>query len=406
MGEAGGPVTGGMSRRRALSVFGGVAAAGGMAAGAGGLVSGASTTVPARLSARRGATARDRRPGTLLWYQQAGSVVQGAFGAIILAADGMVYVSSSLHGEVGADTCAIEAATGKVAWRTRGPVPYDAGAGAVFGFEITGGTAEVVALSAAAGRTTWTYDVSGWLGDDAWNGYLAYAGEMVYIAPGTTKLTPGMQPAVRALDARTGRLAWAASLTSSSQYPLVADGILYAVTDGRVVALRGAAGTRLWESAPIGGINLQAVTDGVVCLGDGHNSLLVLDSATGRQIWHLGGLHSPSVAATAGDLIVVFQDALSPGSTPHPTLQARYARSGKLAWNRAAGGSPVTAADGVLYLLSGQTLLAMAALTGDTLWSYPLPATALVWGVAADDDVAYAYTVDQAGNRFVYALQA
>jgi outer membrane protein assembly factor BamB len=380
-------------------VFGGVAAVGGLA-------SGAFTTVPARQSARRGAVARDRRPGTLLWYQQAGSVVRGAFGAIILAADGMVYVSSSLHGEVGADTCAIEAATGKVAWQARGPVPYDAGAGAVFGFEITGGTAEVVAVSAAAGRTIWTYDVSGWLGDDAWNGYLAYGGEMVYIAPGTTKLTPGMQPAVRTLDARTGRLAWAASLASSSQYPLVADGILCAVTDGRVVALHGEAGTRLWESAPIGGIDLQAITDGVVCLKDGQDSLLALDSATGRQMWQLGGMHSPTVAATAGDLIVVFQDASSPGSTFSPTLQARYARSGKLAWSRAAAGIPVTAADGVLYLLSGQTLLAMAALTGDTLWSYPLPPAVLVWGVAAGDDVAYAYTVDQAGSRSVYALQA
>jgi outer membrane protein assembly factor BamB len=115
-------------------------------------------------------------------------------------------------------------------------------------------------------------------------------------------------------------------------------------------------------------------------------------------------MHSPTVRATAGDLIVIFQMDLSPGSTFRPTLQARYARSGKLAWSRAAAGLPIAAADGVLYVLDGQTLLAMAVPTGDTLWSYQPPAG--VWCVAADDDVAYVYMCDQAGSLSVSALQA
>jgi hypothetical protein len=121
MGEAGRRVQGEMSRRRAFSVLGGVAVAGGLAAGAGGLAPGASAAVPARPSDRGGGAARDRRPGTLLWYRQAGSAVPGASGAVIRAADGMVYASNSLQGEAGADICAIKAATGMVAWRRQGP---------------------------------------------------------------------------------------------------------------------------------------------------------------------------------------------------------------------------------------------------------------------------------------------
>jgi len=61
------------------------------------------------------------------------------------------------------------------------------------------------------GRTLWTHD-AGPLLDNAKVGWLAYAGGLVYVAAGTTENSTVGQPTVRALDARTGRRAWAVTI--------------------------------------------------------------------------------------------------------------------------------------------------------------------------------------------------
>lgn len=411
-----------MSRRRALSAFGGMTAAGGLAAGVSGLGAAVFGTVAANAAGRSGTAARSgtaglaRRPGTLLWRQQAGngptvsSSKDPDAWVNVVAADGMVYVSSLAQANGDCDTYAIEAATGRLAWRTQGLLPFDAGAGAVFGFEITGsGTAEVVALSTGTGRTAWTYQTSQWLNDYTPRGWLAYAGDMVYIASGTTKFTPGIQPTLRALDARTGRRVWAASLTGSGgQDPAVADDILYTATNGRVVALKGATGARRWESDYISDFAISALftADGIVCGNSMANdnaglAFFALDDATGRQLWQLSA--NADIAAVASDIVFFAVTAVNLDGTTSSALAARYARSGKLAWTRAATGNVEMAAGNALYLSDGDngaTLVAMAATTGDTLWTYQLAAA--VEDVAAADGVVYA--ADAKGT--LYALQA
>jgi outer membrane protein assembly factor BamB len=274
----------------------------------------------------------------------------------------------------------------------------------VFGFAVTGGGAtDVVATSAASGRTLWTHD-AGPLLNNAKVGWLAYGGGLVYVAAGTTQNSTAGQPTVRALDARTGRRTWAVTIGTGPQTPTLAGGGLYppdvssaTARTGRVVALHASTGTRRWTSAALGGVpGLLLVTDGTVCgtgLTSSGASIFALDSATGRRLWQreFGGL---TMAATDG---MVFVMPLSAGQA---TLTAWHARSGRPAWSRTVPAGAVTQVSGsVLYVAAGRTLTAVAATTGSNLWSYRLGAD--VADVTASGHVVYA--LDEHGG--VYALR-
>ena len=383
-----------MSRRQALSMTGGAAAAGLVA------VTGCGAVPAARASA--GASPGRAASGArLIWRAQ---VAASTDEPVLVAAGGLVYAGISGAADGDARTYAIHAATGRPAWRTPGPAgprPYAASSGAVFGFAVTGGGAtDVVATSAASGQTLWTHD-AGPLLDNAKVGWLAYAGGLVYVATGTTENNTAGQPTVRALDARSGRRAWAVTIGTGPQAPTLAGGVLYTpdatLSTGRVVALRASTGTRRWTSAELGGIpGLLLVTSNAVCgsaLTTSGGSIFALDSATGRRLWHREAAGLP-MAATDG---MVF---LMPLSASQATLTAWHARSGQQAWTRTVpAGAFAVASGSVAYLAAGRTLTAVAASTGRTLWSYQLGAD--VADVAAGGDVVYA--LDEHGG--VYALR-
>lgn len=351
------------------------------------------------------ASSRTVVAGRLIWRAQ---VAASTDEPVLVAADGLVYAGISGAADGDARTYAINATTGRQAWRTpgsAGPRPYAASQAAVFGFAVTGGGAtDVVAASATSGRTLWTHD-AGPLLDNAKVGWLAYAGGLVYVAAGTTENSTAGQPTVRALDARTGRRAWAVTIGTGPQAPTLAGGVLYTpdvssatASTGRVVALHASTGARRWTSVALGGVpGLLLVTGGTVC-GTGltrnfQASIFALDSATGRRLWQreFGGL---TMAATDG---MVF---LMPLSAGRATLTAWHARSGRQAWTRTVPSGAVTQASGsVLYVAAGRTLTAVAATTGSTLWSYQLGAG--VADVTAGGHVVYA--LDEHGG--VYALR-
>ena len=397
-----------MSRRQALFAGSGAAAAGLVAVAGWGAVPAARAS-GATVTAGR-ASGGTVAAGRLIWRAQ---VAASTDEPVLVAADGLVYagIGGAAYGD--ARTYAINAATGRQAWRTpgsAGPRPYAAGPGAVFGFAVIGGgsATDVVATSATSGRTLWTHD-AGPLLDNAKVGWLAYAGGLVYVAAGTTENSTAGQPTVRALDARTGRRAWAVTIGTGPQEPTLAGGVLYTpdvssptASTGRVVALHASTGARRWTSAALGGIpGLFQVTGGTVCgsalTRNLQVSIFALDSATGRRLWQreFGAL---TVAATDG---MVFLMPLSIGPS---TLTAWHARSGRPAWSQTVPAGSVAAASGsVLYLAGGRggrTLTAVTATTGSTLWSYQL--SGVVADVAPGGHVVYA--LDAHGG--VYALRS
>jgi outer membrane protein assembly factor BamB len=397
------------SRRQALSA-GGVA----MAAGLVSAISGAGRAD----AAARGSALRDRRPGDLLWHAPVGSradVVDSVF-----AVHGVVCVSAgTAHTSTGHDICVLDSATGKLAWReAQGPdglFVSAAGSGAVFSFAVTrtsvlpttrGFATSVVASSVSSGRTLWTYK-AGDLFSIAETGWLVYAADTVYVSAGATEGPSTATAGMTALDARTGRPRWTVRLAEIGVSPAVADGVVYACTagslpdqTGRIVALNGETGARLWESAAVtGATGVLLVDDGVVCGDDFTDPVwtaFALDSATGRQLWR-ATLKSTVLAATGG---VVLSGVVA-GLPDQGRVWAQQVKTGKVAWTRVfPGSSLVAAADGVLYFGSDNGALhAVAAGTGDTLWEYRLAAG--VEAAAVFGSVVYAG--DAAGT--VYAVQ-
>lgn len=104
---------------------------------------------------------------------------------------------------------------------------------------------------------------------------------------------------LHALDATTGKRAWARSFPDESptgdSTVAVANGVVYYQTDRRLHALSGATGSarRRW-SAPVSGVKNAAptVANGVVYAGR-----QAFDAATGRRLWGTEGGSSPAVVA-------------------------------------------------------------------------------------------------------------
>jgi outer membrane protein assembly factor BamB len=389
-----------LSRRSALAGLGGGAAAALTMAACGSATASTATGVAAV-----------RRPGgTLLWQSRAVAADQPN---IVVAAD-RVYVTGGGNNYGDSGTYAFDAATGGRLWRTSGssgPYPYAASASAVYGFTVTprGGMTYVSASDAATGRTLWTHDAGRML-DSAKVGSMGYAGGLVYIAAGTTDDDTAGQPAVRALDGRTGRRVWQAFAGSAPQEPAVAGGLVY-VTDsgsgisgpGYLVALDAATGARRWRSGDLGGpVYPPVVAGNVVCCTDaglGKGETFGLDGRTGREIWHspVAGLAS---IGTEGIVFLLGFQFFSQASSF--TIWALHASTGAVAWTRKYSGGPALAvAGGVLYLGYGtSTVQAIAAATGHALWTHKLRAVPAALAVGGST----VYALDANGG--VYALQA
>jgi outer membrane protein assembly factor BamB len=349
--------------------------------------------------------ARGRAPGTLLWQALAGTGYQGNALAPIVAADGMVYAASA-QSDGNSAIYAVNAATGKAAWHTQpsGLIPYAAGPGAVYGFQLTAGGAKtsVVALSAASGKSLWTYQAGDML-NDAGEGSLTYADGKIFIGAGTSDTFGSIANDVIALDAGTGRALWKLS-SNTEQSPAVANGVVYAVDGHQVVALNSATGTRIWqteignaqsgiEDTPTGDLVITADT----VIGWTLGSAFALDATTGRQLWH----SSSGIPLFAAVGIVFLTELDAFGKSVGGTLHAVYARTGATAWTHNFGQNltGLAAAHGTLYLGLGDTVTAFTATTYHSRWTYHLSAPAT--GIALAGSTVYA--IDTHG--MAYALQ-
>ena len=277
-------------------------------------------------------------------------------GAVLAAAGGLVIVAGGLEGPRGNQVRALDAASGRPAWRHTGSGVIDQVAATDQAVYLA--TDPVSAVRASDGSELWTSPHTALYGPVEADG-------TVYVAEGT----------LYALRARDGGLRWQypADVTS---HPVLAGGMLYTlgVRGGgsrRTVlhAIRTADGAHQWDTpAPPGGV---LATDGqVVCAVEGEEvgepgRLWVWRASDGQPLWHgPKGTDYGAPAMSGGVLYVVRADG---------TLIAYRAASGTPLWTAPStvGITPAVSA-GVVYASDDfGRLAARRAADGKVTWTVP-----------------------------------
>jgi eukaryotic-like serine/threonine-protein kinase len=391
----------GLTRRQALTGFGGLGAAALLAAGC-----------AARDPAGHGlTTAATRRavhpPGTLLWHVRAPGGIVSLVAAGSLLCAGVDDSSSGLFG-----TYTMHTGTGQKAWSHYGDsavTPFAVERGVLFG----DGPAGVGALNAASGKVLWTAS-AGTVNPGLASTWVLVTGATVCTTSQIGSSIPETRNVVLGLDSGSGRRKWAADFPAVPMGLTSAAGLVFAGSpvppfkgSGKVAALDAASGQRRWTSADLdlvpGDIvateNVVAVSTSLLSESPGTYRTLGLDSATGHELWRADGAADPLI--TSGGLVF--------GVTQ--TLWARDARTGRQVWEHAFGQkSPALLAvtQDIVLAASADKVQALSAAAGDELWSRTMPVYPVA--VATADDVVYVAaesnpTTDEGGSE-VYAFQA
>ncbi len=203
-----------------------------------------------------------------------------------LSYEGGLVVATTGFGEV----VALDAASGRVAWRQRLDAPISGGA------TIAGGSVYAVgrdgtgwAIRASDGRMQWQVtlrrDIAGWQGSAA----PAVAGDLVVF--------PSTSGQILAVDRATGTERWSAQIAGSragraialirdmTGEPVIAgDMVVAGTSSGRIAAFDRATGMQLW-SHDDGALSAPVVAGNSVFAVDDASRLIRLDRANGARIW-------------------------------------------------------------------------------------------------------------------------
>jgi outer membrane protein assembly factor BamB len=302
-------------------------------------------------------------------------------------ANGVVYV-----GNEDSFLRAINAATGKLLWKTRlgdvQPAPELVG-----GMLCTApGSQQFCVLRPAAGTVAWRLAANG---EPAPNRNWASAGGSVFLAP-------NLETPLHAYDAATGSVLrsygapgqfWGGGIGT-------ADNVLYARADtGALHAYRISSAAELWNAsfdALFGPPTGRFIVDsGSLYLTTDDGALWSVSAADGKRNWSYqtggGEVSEPTVANGMAYIIDI-----------SGTLHAVNAASGKQAWSHTASSfaDGAAVANGTVYFSADQSVQAVDAKTGSTTWSYASPDSAefgptpavgggLVF-IGANDDSLYA----------------
>ncbi len=277
----------------------------------------------------------------------------GATGGGVAAESGVVYAATGFG-----TVAALNAASGQVLWQK------DLDAPARSAPTVKDGTIYVVSVDnvvygvkAADGTELWTYR-----GIPESAGFLTSASPAV---AGGKVVVPFTSGEVMAYDTASGEPVWVDALTRSARYsavsslndvsarPVVADGVVYAVSvSGRMIAVKLSNGERLWTRNVASAYTPAVAGDGVfVVTLDGN--MAALDRATGEPRWATT-LPKEKREAWAGPV-------LAGGSLWAVSTQGRLVsvspQSGAVTGTRAVGDSmtqPPIVAGGRMYVLSKQ----------------------------------------------------
>jgi outer membrane protein assembly factor BamB len=251
------------------------------------------------------------------------------------------------------------------------------------------------ALNALTGSKIWNYTIVG--------SVAAVANDVVYIGSADHN--------VYALNASTGGKIWNYTAVDVVSSPTVADGVVYAGTQGpypfgNVFALNASTGLKIWSYETGGEVNSPpAVEDGIMYIGAYDGLLYALNSSTGIKIWDFttGGMLPSSPAVANGKVYI--------GSYDHK-VYAINASTGTQIWNYTTGDviwSSPAVANNVVYIGSVDfNLYALNATNGSKIWSYITGSypSYLTSSPAVADGVVYIGARGPIDFGTVYALNA
>ena len=272
------------------------------------------------------------------------------------------------HGDRSKDglTVALDARSGRVLWRYRGPASESAPLVRAGTLYEGSWNHRLYALDVRGrrARVRWSFS-----GDAELNSSPAYAAGTIYIGSTGGRLY--------AVDARTGRERWHASGYSTEDFyatPTIAYGrVFVGNTDGTVYAFGAVTGHLLWAAhAGTYVYTAAAVWRRTVYVGSYDGNVYAFDAATGATRWkqNLGGSIHGAPTVMAG--LVYFSTCGTCGR--HGSRYAKLGprrtfaldtRTGRIVWRFPDGHySPVVADGRRLYLMGDTTLYALAACGG------------------------------------------
>jgi outer membrane protein assembly factor BamB len=224
----------------------------------------------------------------------------------------------------------------------------------------------LTALDAATGKVAWRYRSGrcGWASP-------ALAAHVVYETfIGSPECSAHANDGVvAAFDAETGRRLWLRRIGPTESSPLVSRCVVYVGDwDGRVWALDASNGRTRWVAQLHGAIKGSLALSGTrLFIGTYGGDVVALSARTGRTIWRTGG-HGRIYSSPAVAYGRVYIGSLDGG------VYAFGAGTGHLLWAHATGGyvyaSPAVWRDRILVGSYNHHFYAFDAGTGDVRWRF------------------------------------
>jgi outer membrane protein assembly factor BamB len=225
--------------------------------------------------------------------------------------------------------------------------------------------------------------------EEAWNVSLSSPPSAQGALDESRAFIPLQSGEIVALNRETGASEWSISFASSWP-PIVDEGIVYAVGDGELQAVRAATGDLIWrtplDAELIAPPALQGSTLALLAKPDQLRALRVSD---GSELWRqsLGRqLASPKLTAGAQRVVVASTGRISSVASS----------DGRLEWERELSGVlslPLVTADRVFVGSTDNYFYALDAATGRLAWPR-WRAGGDVVGAAADDRFVYVASLD------------
>jgi len=170
---------------------------------------------------------------------------------------------------------------------------------------------------------------------------------------------------VEALDAVTGALLWTYPGEPNQALEVVNGVVYFGDYDSMLYALNANTGALLWSYQVGGWVGTPAVVNGVVYVG-GLDYVDALDASTGALLWQV---FVPNNDYWFSSRVAVANGVVYAG-TEYQGLLALDASTGALLWQYPANltNFPPTVANGIVYIVLGNTLDALNAATGALIW--------------------------------------